>query len=78
MGVPGANAGWGPAAAGAARPGGGAIAGGGAWAELPPTLTSASLPAAGGPGEGSAVPLGLAMGAVGPVVAADSFLAVAQ
>eukprot|EP00969_Alexandrium_andersonii_P356460 15446594-Alexandrium_andersonii.AAC.1 len=66
MGVPGANAGWGPAAAGAARPGGGAIAGGGAWAEPSPMLTSASLPAAGGPSRGPVAPLGLAAGAVGP------------
>eukprot|EP00969_Alexandrium_andersonii_P018488 808227-Alexandrium_andersonii.AAC.1 len=66
MGVPGANAGCKPAVAGAARPGGGAIGGGGAWAELSPMLVSASLPAAGGPDEGSAAPLGLAMGAVGP------------
>eukprot|EP00969_Alexandrium_andersonii_P298730 13206062-Alexandrium_andersonii.AAC.1 len=41
-------------------------------------LTSASSPAAGGPGRGPAVPLESAAGAAGPWVAVDRFLAIAQ
>eukprot|EP00969_Alexandrium_andersonii_P073668 3249023-Alexandrium_andersonii.AAC.1 len=41
-------------------------------------MASATPPAAGGPDKGPAAPLGLAMGAAGPVDATDSFLAVAQ